>query len=125
MMDPKYLDKYNDAQGCACLGETITIKGYHLFFRREQLDFVHDPRFTPFFWKKKGDDSSNDGPGPDKDGAHAPSYISSTSTTHMDSENPQSSNSSSHGKTVSGGSEMVLLAEGLVPFLSPLLIQTQ
>jgi hypothetical protein len=55
MKEPKYLDKYNDAQGCACLGVTTTImyKGYHLFFRRELPDFVPDPGFTPFFWKKK------------------------------------------------------------------------
>jgi hypothetical protein len=34
MMDPKYLDRYKDAQGCACLEVTITIKmkGYHFFF---------------------------------------------------------------------------------------------
>jgi hypothetical protein len=56
MMDPKYLDKFNEARGCACLGVTATIKmkGYDLFFHREKPDFVPDPGFTPFFWKKKG-----------------------------------------------------------------------
>jgi hypothetical protein len=109
MMDPKYLDRYNDAQGCACLEVTITIT----------IMMLKYPKYSC------GDDSSNDGPRPDKDGADAPSRISSTSTAHMDSENPQSSNSSSHGRTISGGSKMVLLEEGLVPLLSPLLIQTQ
>jgi hypothetical protein len=56
MMDQKYLDKFNEARGCACLAVTATIKmkGYDLFFHREKPDFVPDPRFTPFFWKKKG-----------------------------------------------------------------------
>jgi hypothetical protein len=54
MMQPKYLDKLNDACGCACLGVTalIKMKGYDLFFHREKPYFVHDPGFTPFFWKK-------------------------------------------------------------------------
>jgi hypothetical protein len=65
MMDPKYLDKYNESRGCACLGVTTTIKmkGYDLFFHREKLDFVPHPAFTPFFWKKKGYNSSKDGSG--------------------------------------------------------------
>jgi hypothetical protein len=106
MMDPKYLDKYNGAQGCACLGVTTTIKYkvYNLLFHRELPDFVPDPRFTPFFWKKKGDDSGKDGPGPNNDDVDAPGHNSSTSTACMDIDNPSSSNSSLHGKTILGGS---------------------
>jgi hypothetical protein len=80
------------------------MKGYHLFFRREQPDFVPDPSFTPFFWKKKGDDSSDDGPGPDIDGVDALGRSSSPSAARVDIVNPQSLNSLSHDKTVSGGS---------------------
>jgi hypothetical protein len=100
MMDPKYLDKFNEARGCACLGVTATIKmkGYDLFFHREKPNFVHDPGFAPFFWKKKGDDSSKEGSGPDNDDFDAPGHNSSSSTARMDIDNPQSSNSSSHGR---------------------------
>jgi hypothetical protein len=78
------------------------MKGYDLFFHREKPDFVPDPGFTPFFWKKKGDDSSMDGPGPDNDDVDAPGR-DSTSSARMDIDNPQSSNSLSHGKTVMSG----------------------
>jgi hypothetical protein len=54
MMEPKNLDKFHEVHGCACLGVTVTVKlkGYDLYFRREQPDFVADPGFTPFFWRK-------------------------------------------------------------------------
>jgi hypothetical protein len=106
MMEPKYLNKFNDARGCACLRVTVSIKmkGYDLCFHREKPDFVHDPGFTPFFWKKKGDDSSKDGPGPDSDDVNAPGRNSSTTPARMDIDNPQSLNGSSHGKSVLGGS---------------------
>jgi hypothetical protein len=80
------------------------MKGYDFFFHREKSDFIHDPGFTPFFWKKKGDDSSKDGPGPDGDDVNAPGRNSSSMPARMDIDKPQSSNGSSHGKTVSGGS---------------------
>jgi hypothetical protein len=106
MMDPKYLDKFNEARGSACLGVTATIKskGYDLFFLREKPDFVHDPGFTPFFWKKKGDDASKEGPGPVSDDSHAPGRNASSLSARMDIDQLQSSTSSSHGKTVLGGS---------------------
>jgi hypothetical protein len=65
MMEPKNLDNWNEVQGYACLGVSVTVKlkGYTIFFRREQQDFVCDHGFTPFFWKRKGDDAGNDGPG--------------------------------------------------------------
>jgi hypothetical protein len=70
MMEPKNLDKMNEVQGYACLGVSMTVKlkSYDFFFHREQQDFVPDKGFTPFFWKRKGDDTGNDGPGQDNDG---------------------------------------------------------
>jgi hypothetical protein len=105
MMEPKNLDKFHEVHGCACLGVTVTVKlkGYDLYFRREQPDFVVDPGFTPFFWRKKGDDSGNDGAGPDADDMDAPRR-NSNSAARMDIDNPQSSNGSSHGNTVMDGS---------------------
>jgi hypothetical protein len=65
MNEPKNLDKWNEVQGYACLGVSVTVqlKGYDFFFRREPQDFVPDEGFTPFFWKRKGDDADNNGPG--------------------------------------------------------------
>jgi hypothetical protein len=34
-----------------------------IFFHREKHNFVPDKGFTPFFWKRKGDDVGNDGTG--------------------------------------------------------------
>jgi hypothetical protein len=106
MMEPKTLDKFHEVHGCACLGVSVTVKlkGYDLYFRREQPDFVADPGFTPFFWKKKGDDSGNDGTGPDTDDMDAPRRNITNSDARMDVDTPQSSNISSHGKTVLDGS---------------------
>jgi hypothetical protein len=106
MMEPKTLDKFHEVHGCACLGVSVTVKlkGYDLYFRREQPDFVADPGFTPFFWKKKGDDSGNDGAGPDTDDMDAPRRNSTNSDARRDVDTPQSSNFSSHGKTVLVGS---------------------
>jgi hypothetical protein len=58
--------KQNDILGYACLGVSVTVKlkGYDFFFRQEPQDFVPDEGFTPFFWKRKGDDDTGfDGPG--------------------------------------------------------------
>jgi hypothetical protein len=57
------------------------------------------------FWKKKGDNSSKEGPEPGNDDMDASGRNSSSSTARMDIDKPQSSNSSSHGKTVSDGSK--------------------
>jgi hypothetical protein len=55
MMDPKYLDKFNEARECACLEvmATIKMKGYDLFFHHEKPDFLPDPGFTPSSRRKK------------------------------------------------------------------------
>jgi hypothetical protein len=66
MNEPKNLDKQNDILGYSCLGVSITVKlkGYDFFFRRESHDFVSNENFTPYFWKRKGDDDAGfDGPG--------------------------------------------------------------
>jgi hypothetical protein len=51
MMEPKNLDKWNELQGYACLGVSVTVKlkGYDFFFCREPQDFVPDQGFAPFF----------------------------------------------------------------------------
>jgi hypothetical protein len=49
----------------------------------------------------------------------APSRNSSASTSRMDIDNPQSSNTTSHGKTVSGGSMMSTHASVLVDSVGP------
>jgi hypothetical protein len=123
MMEPKNLDKFHEVHGCACLGVTVTVKlkGYDLYFCREQPDFVADPGFTPFFWKKKGDDSGNDGAGPDADDMDAPRRNITNSAARMDIDNLQSSNSSSHGNTVLDGSSCapggdVLSSIAVTPF---------
>jgi hypothetical protein len=107
MMEPKNLDKWNEVQGYACLGVSITVKlkGYDLFFHREQQGFLPDQGFTPFFWKRKGDDAGNDGPGQDKDALEPPSHDPATTSAHMEVDKPQSSNAASHGKSVPIGSE--------------------
>jgi hypothetical protein len=91
MMEAKNLDKMNELQGYACLGVSVTVKlkGYDFFFRREQPDFVPDKGFTPFFWKRKGDDASNDGPGQDNDDG-APTRDVPSMSTSMDVDKPQS-----------------------------------
>jgi hypothetical protein len=106
MMEPKNLDMFNEAHGCACLGITtiIKLKGYDINFCREKPDFVPDPGFTPFFWKKKGDDAGNNGPSQDNDGDDAPGRHTSSSTSCMEIDKHQSSSNSPHGKSVHGGS---------------------
>jgi hypothetical protein len=101
MMEPKNLDKMNELQGYACLGVSVTVKlkGYDFFFRREQPDFVPDKGFTPFFWKCKGDDAGNDGPGQDNDDGAPTRDVPSTSTS-MDVDKPQSGQSAPLSKSV-------------------------
>jgi hypothetical protein len=106
MNEPKNLDKPNDILGYACLGVSVTVqlKGYDFFFRREPVDFVPDEGFTPFFWKRKGDDDAGfDGPGHDNPQNDAPNRDSSSTSASMDVDKPQGGNSSSHGKSVSQG----------------------
>jgi hypothetical protein len=38
----------------------IRLNGYKFRFRREAADFVPDPNFKPFFWKRKDGDVDGD-----------------------------------------------------------------
>jgi hypothetical protein len=106
MNEPKNLDKQNDILGYPCLGVSITVKlkGYDFFFRREPHDFVPDENFTPYFWKRKGDDDAGfDGPGQGDTGNYAPNSGATSMSASMDVGKPQGDNSMSHGKTISMG----------------------
>jgi hypothetical protein len=105
MMEPKNLDKMNELQGYACLGVSVTVKlkGYDIFFRREQQDFVPDKGFTPFFWKRKGDDTGNDGTGHDNDGNDAPTRDVTSTSSSMDVDKPHGGQSTHIGKSVTIG----------------------
>jgi hypothetical protein len=102
MMEPKNLDKMNEVQGYACLGVSVTVKlkGYDFFFRREQQGFVPYKGFTPFFWKRKGDDAGNDGPGQDNDGNDVSTRDVALTSSCMDVDTPQGGQSTSIGKYV-------------------------
>jgi hypothetical protein len=78
---------------------TVKLKGYDFFFHREQLDFVLDPGYTPFYWKRKGEDAGNDGQ--DNDGYDAPTRDDSLVPASMDVDKPQDGNSNSHDNSVS------------------------
>ena len=64
MLDSKVLEKRLDDNGpyigAACV---VKLREYDFFFHREPTDFTPDPCFVPFFWRRKGDDSGNDGTG--------------------------------------------------------------
>jgi hypothetical protein len=102
MNEPKNLDKFNEVLGYACLSVSVTVqlKGYDFFFHQEPQGFVLDEGFTPFFWKRKGDDTGNDGPGQDNDGTDAANCDVDSSSANMDVDKPQRGISSSHGKSV-------------------------
>jgi hypothetical protein len=102
MMEPKNLDKMNELQGYACLGVSVTVKlrEYDFFFRRERQDFVPDKGFTPFFWKRKGDDTGNDGTGHDNDDNDEPTRDMASTSASMDVDKPQGGHSTPHSKAV-------------------------
>lgn len=67
MLNSKSLDKFVDNAG-SCIGATcvIKLKSYDFFFRREPADFVPDPAFVPFFWRRKSDDADDEEMGKEK-----------------------------------------------------------
>jgi hypothetical protein len=106
MNEPKNLDKQNDIQGYACLGVSVTmkLKGYDFFFRREPQDFVPDEGFTPFLWKRKGDDDAGfDGSGQYNIANDAPNCDTTSASASIDDDKPQGGNSSTRGKSGSRG----------------------
>jgi hypothetical protein len=68
MLNSKALDKLVDEAG-TCVGAAcvVKLKAYDFFFRREPADFVPDPAFVPFFWRRKGDDTHEEDMGGEKD----------------------------------------------------------
>jgi hypothetical protein len=69
MLDPKVLEKRADENGQLYIGVTVVLKmkGYDFFFRRQPEDFVPDPEFVPYFWRRKGNDPDDDDAAKDKD----------------------------------------------------------
>jgi hypothetical protein len=57
MVNPRALEGQVDDTGpflaVAC---AVKLKLFGFVFRRELADFVADPSFIPFFWRRKGDD---------------------------------------------------------------------
>jgi hypothetical protein len=72
MVNPKALEGQVDDTGpflaMAC---AVKLKLYDFMFHREPADFVADPSFTPYFWRRKGDDVDEEDLGNDRD--HDPS----------------------------------------------------
>jgi hypothetical protein len=68
MVNPKALEGHVDdfcpflAVACA-----VKLKFFSFVFCREPTDFVVDPSFTPFFWRRKGDDMDEEDLGNDKE----------------------------------------------------------
>jgi hypothetical protein len=63
MMNPDILNKHQDDKGFYVDVTTIRkFKGYDLRFRKQKVGFKPDPSFTPFFWKRKGDDLDEEDP---------------------------------------------------------------
>jgi hypothetical protein len=92
MLDTSVFDTNSDASGnYARAVVMIRLNGYEFRFRREAPDFIPDPKFKPFFWKRKDDDvdgdTGNDGTGkdPESDVRRA-----STTATSMDVDSTQS-----------------------------------
>ena len=87
MIDSSVLEKRVDEKGpyigAACV---IKLGEYDFFFRRESTDFIVDPSFVPFFWRRKGDDPDPDaagnakGPSGSMDQASAPGGSGSQSS---------------------------------------------
>jgi hypothetical protein len=104
MMDPKVLEKHVDGKSPYIgVAVVVKLKGYDLFFRREPADLVADPDFTPFFWRRKGDDQDDEDLGKEKenDGTKEPGQNGShVVNTEVDASQTPSATSS--GKSVSG-----------------------
>jgi hypothetical protein len=60
------------------------LNGYDLIFHHEQADFVPNPSFVPFFWRRKANDLGNEGAGQDKEGCEGPSRHTGSLGVNMD-----------------------------------------
>jgi hypothetical protein len=86
MVNPKALEGQVDYTGpflaVAC---DVKLKLFDFVFLREPADFVVDPSFTPFFWRRKSDDVDEEDLGNDKDhDSFGPSRATASEASNMD-----------------------------------------
>jgi hypothetical protein len=57
MMNPDTLNKHQDDKGYyADVTDTLKLKGYDFWFRKQKADFKPDTMYSPFSWRRKDDD---------------------------------------------------------------------
>jgi hypothetical protein len=121
MMEPKNLDRSDFIRGKQCLGVTIAVnlKLFDIYFTREASDYLPDPGFTPYFWRKKGGDPGNDNEESNKDGDDnlSSSRPAGTAAKNMEVDSSKTHTSSSTGKTVLASSPV---NSGMVYAVTPL-----
>jgi hypothetical protein len=62
MFDSKMLDSMRDEKGTYVQSDVVVrLKGFEFRFRREPSDFVPEPDFAPYMWKKRDEGSDDDG----------------------------------------------------------------
>ena len=87
MLDSKTPEKRMDASGpyiaAACV---VRLREFIFTFRHEPADFVPDPSFVPFFWRRKGDDVDGEDEMMDKgpDGSFGSSGLHGAQASNMD-----------------------------------------
>jgi hypothetical protein len=101
MVNPKALEGQVDETGpflaVAC---AVKLKLFGFVFRREPADFVADPSFTPYFWRRKGDDVDEEDLGNDKDhDSFGPSGAAASEASNMDVDSSLPSSSTNKGKS--------------------------
>jgi hypothetical protein len=106
MVNPKALEGQVDDTGpflaVAC---AVKLKLFGFVFRREPVDFVADPSFTPFFWRRKGDDVDEEDLGNDRDhGSSGPSGAPASQASNMEVDASMPAPSSDKGKSVAASS---------------------
>jgi hypothetical protein len=102
MSNPKALEGQVDDTGpflaVACV---VKLKLFDFVFRREPADFVADPSFTHFFWRRKGDDEDEEDLGNDKDhDSSGASGVPASEVSNMDVDTSIPSSSANKGKSV-------------------------
>jgi hypothetical protein len=102
MVNPMALEGQVDDRGpflaVAC---AVKLKLFDFVFRHEPADFVADPSFTPFFWRRKGDDVDEEDLGNDKDlDSFGPSGATASEASNMEVDTSLPSSSANKGKSV-------------------------
>jgi hypothetical protein len=61
MYNTSVLEKKKDGTGPFVSRDVVRLKGYEFRFRREPVNYVPEPDFIPFIWRKRsdGDDDGN------------------------------------------------------------------